>query len=77
MGICREVDGRERDIASQTSCCAFVETDQTQVADDPYSRPLRGSLDALLDRFALNLESNFDDFERVGEDLQRRNKPNQ
>ena len=68
VGVGREVDGREGHITEQARRRALVQTDQTEVADDPDGRPLRRTLDAL-GHLALDLKTDLDDFERVGEDL--------
>lgn len=71
VGVCREVDGREGHITEQARRRALVQTDQAEVADDPDGRPLRRTLDAL-GHLALDLETDLDDFEGVGEDLQNK-----
>ncbi len=68
VGVCREVDGGERDITEQTSAGALVQTDQTQVLDNPKRGAARSSLDGLGD-LTLNLQANLDDFQGVGENL--------
>ena len=68
MVVGGEVDCGERDVAEEAGGGAFVEPDQTQVADDPHCGAAGGTFD-VLGNFALDLESDFDDFEGVGEDL--------
>lgn len=67
MVVGREVDGRERDVAEETGRGAFVEAHETQVAHDPHCAAA-GDVGRFGD-FALDLETDFDDFEGVGEDL--------
>lgn len=73
MVVRGEVDGGEGDIASQTRRRSLVETAETEVADVPHgSLPdwcHSTDIDALLEGLALDLETDLDDFERIGEDL--------
>lgn len=55
-------------ITQQASTGSLVQTDQTQVLDDPERRATRGTLD-VLSNLTLNLQANFDDFQRVCENL--------
>lgn len=68
MAVGGEVNGGERNITKQASRSALVKTDETQIANNPHSRSLRSTTNSLGD-LALDLETNLDNFERVGEDL--------
>ena len=68
MIICGEVDCREGHIAEQARGSAFVETDKTKIAHNPHGGAPGGAFDGFRD-FALDLETDLDDFEGVGEDL--------
>ena len=68
MAISGEVDGRKGNIAEQAGRSALVQSNETQISYDPHGRSLRCSFDGLGD-LSLHLETNFDDLERVGEDL--------
>lgn len=69
VGVGWEVNGGEGHITEQTSGSALVQTDETQVANNPHGRSLRGTT-SRLGNLTLDLETNLDDFERVGEDLE-------
>jgi hypothetical protein len=64
----REVDSRERNVASQTRRRSSVETDETELLDDVNST-LSDGVRMRLGGLTLHLEADFDNFERVGEDL--------
>lgn len=63
----REVDPGKGNIAEEAGAGAFVEADETKVADDPHGGAA-GDV-GVLGHFTLHLETDFDDFERIGEDL--------
>lgn len=63
-----EVNGREGDIAEETGRGTFVEAYETEVANDPDCRATWGGGGGF-GNFTLDLETDLDDFERVGEDL--------
>lgn len=66
----REVDGGEGDVAEEAGGGTFVEADEAEVLDDPHGGAA-GDVGGFGD-FALDLEPDFDNFERVGEDLSRK-----
>ncbi|KAI6754925.1 hypothetical protein HG531_004031 [Fusarium graminearum] len=68
MAVGGEVDGGKGNIAEQTRRSALVQSDETQVAHNPHGRSLRCSFNGLGD-LALDLETNLDDLEWVGENL--------
>ena len=68
MVVGREIDSGERDVAKETGRGSFVETHQTEVLHDPHRRTAGNAFD-VFGELALNLETDFDDFERIGEDL--------
>lgn len=68
MVVSGKVDGGEGDVAQETGGGAFVEADEAEVFDDPDGGAAGGVGDGFGD-FALDLETDFDDFEGVGEDL--------
>jgi hypothetical protein len=55
-------------ITEKTGTCTLVQSNKTQVSDNPHRRALGGSFHALR-KLALNLKTDLDDFEGVGEDL--------
>lgn len=71
MAVEGEVNGREGHVTQQARGGTLVKTDETKVTHDPKSRAL-GDLLALarsgLDGLTLNLQTNLDNLERVGED---------
>ena len=64
----REVDSRERDVAKEAGGGAFVEADETEILDYPHCGAPGDAFNGFGD-FALDLETDFDDFEGVGEHL--------
>ena len=64
----REIDSRKRDIAKEAGGGAFVEADETEVLDYPHCGAPWDAFNVFGD-FALDLETDFDDFEGVGEHL--------
>jgi hypothetical protein len=55
-------------ITKQTGTCSLVQTNQTQVLHDPKGRATRSTLNVLRN-LTLNLQTDLDDFKRVGENL--------
>ena len=68
MVVGREIDSRERDIAKETGGGALVEADKAEIFDDPHCGTPGDAFNGFGD-FALDLETNFDDFKGVGEHL--------
>ena len=68
MVVGGEVDGGEGNIPEQAGGCSFVETDETEVLDDPHCGAAGSAFHRFGD-FTLDLQANFDDFKGVGEDL--------
>src|SRR6478735_1308727 len=68
MAVGGEVDGGKGNIAEQARRSALVQSNETQISHNPHGRSLRCSFDGFGD-LSLHLETNFDDLERVGEDL--------
>lgn len=69
MGTSNWITGRKSlTITKQTGTCSLVQTHQTQVLDDPECRAARSTLNRLGD-LTLDLETNLDNLQRVGEDL--------
>lgn len=60
-------------VTEQTSGGTLVQTHETEVLHDPQGRAARSTLDVLGD-LTLDLETNLDDLQRVGEDLEKRKK---
>lgn len=60
-------------VTQQTSGGTLVQTHETEVLHDPQGRAARSTLDVLGD-LTLDLETNLDDLQRVGEDLEKRKK---
>jgi hypothetical protein len=58
-------------ITQQTSGCTLVQTHETKVLHDPEGRAARSTLNVLGD-LTLDLQTNLDDLEGVGEDLRRK-----
>ena len=70
MGVGWEVDGREGDVAEEAGGRAFVEADETEITYDPEGGAFGWCAFCCgFDELALDLEADFDDFERVREDL--------
>jgi hypothetical protein len=63
-----EVDCGKGDVAEEAGGGAFVEAYEAEVADYPHGGAAGGAFDVFR-YFALDLESDFDDFEGVGEYL--------
>ena len=63
-----EVDSRERNVAKEAGGSTFVEADETEIFDYPHCGTPGDAINGFGD-FALDLESDFDDFEGVGEHL--------
>src|SRR5699024_4092789 len=57
-----------RTVTKETSTHSLVQTHQSQVLHNPERRAARSTLDRLRD-FTLDLQTDLDDFKRVGEDL--------
>lgn len=57
----REIDGGEWDVTEETSGGTLVETDETEVLDDPEGRSAGDAFD-IFSNFSLDLETNLDDF---------------
>jgi hypothetical protein len=55
-------------VTQQTCASSLVETNETEILDDPHRRAFRRSLNAFGD-FTLDLQSDFDNLERVREYL--------
>ncbi len=68
--VCWEVDSRKGDVAEQAGGSTFVEADESKVLDYPHCGAPRSPVHGFGD-FALDLETNLDNFEGVGEDLTR------
>ena len=64
----REVNRGERDIAKEAGGSAFVEADETEIFDNPHCGTPGDAFNGFGD-FALDLETDFDDLEGVGEHL--------
>ena len=64
----REVNSGERDIAKEAGGSAFVEADETEIFDNPHCGTPGDAFNGFGD-FALDLETDFDDLEGVGEHL--------
>lgn len=62
-----EVDAGKGNVAEEAGAGASVEADKTEVADDPHGGA-SGNV-GVLGHFTLHLQTDFYDFERVGEDL--------
>ena len=71
MVVRGEINAGEGDIAEETGRRSFVQADETEILDDPHGGATRSALDGF-GHFALNLKADLDDFERVGEDLERK-----
>lgn len=63
-----EVNSREWYVSKETGGSTLVKAKNTQVFDDPHGGSTRGTFHVLGD-LSLYLETDFDDFERIGEDL--------
>ena len=63
-----EVDGGEGNVAEETRGCTLVETHQTEVLDNPHRRATRDAFERLC-CLSLDLKTDLDDLEGVGEDL--------
>lgn len=55
-------------VSEKTCAGSLVQTHQSQIPHNPQRRTTGSALDGLCD-LALDLQADFDDFERVGEDL--------
>lgn len=55
-------------ITQETGAGSFVQTDETQIPDNPHSRSLGNAIDALC-KLTLDLQTNLDNLKRVCEDL--------
>lgn len=66
--VCWEVNSRKGDVAEQAGGSAFVKADETKILDYPHCGAPGSPIDGFGD-FALHLETDLDDFEWVGEDL--------
>lgn len=62
-----EIDGGKGDVTEKTGTSTFVETDETEILDDPHGRA-SGNV-SMFGHFTLHLEADFDDLERVCENL--------
>lgn len=69
MVVCREVDGGERDVSEKAGTGSFIQAHQAEVFDDPHCRTFFEAGGGGFGYFALHLETDLYDFERVGEDL--------
>lgn len=67
MVVAGEIDGGEGDVTEKTGTSPFVETDETEVLDNPHGRA-SGNV-GVFGHFTLHLEADFDDLERVCENL--------
>lgn len=62
MVVGREIDCGKGDVTEETCGCALVETDETEVLNDPEGRTA-GNAFHIFGDLSLNLETNLDDFE--------------
>jgi hypothetical protein len=58
-------------ITQQTRGCTLVQTDETKVLHDPEGRPAGSTLN-VLGNLSLDLQTNLDNLQGVGEDLRRK-----
>jgi len=58
-------------ITQQTSGCTLVQTDKTKVLHNPEGRTARSTIN-ILRNLTLDLQTNLDNLEGVGEDLRRK-----
>lgn len=63
-----EVDGGEGDVAEKAGASALVESDETQVLDDPERGATRSAF-YILGNLSLDLQADLDNFQGIGEDL--------
>jgi hypothetical protein len=57
-------------VTQETSAGSFVQTNKTQISDNPHSRSLGNALDALC-KLTLDLQTDLDNLKGVCEDLYR------
>lgn len=67
MVVAWEIYGGKGDVTEKTGTSTFVKTDETEILDDPHGRA-SGNV-SMFGHFTLHLEADFDDLERVCENL--------